>query len=460
MLRKNLIINFGKIGELAEGSVDYKEELLELKTSVSVFSSVVENNSGAAATEMNKKSPDIITYIDKFIEGLEKIDGVLKNYDSEMTAIISPLNNDADMRIATGEISKGMKQLYNDLSTLKSMTLTVTIPTITMDDNSSQGPLGTLNSSQYCMDTIKEIENIKAKQEVVAQTINSICGKYLEDIEKIAEKAEKFAQKDGEFENELEGLYKEYADIRWYNTIAFKVIATTVVVIASVVALAVGAPVVITAAATTTLISLAETAVFSLLSSIYGKEDIESVLANDLYIDAVSNVLTLGFGDKLKDTVKVGTDYISNPKVRKFITNHVDEVVNIPKNILKEAAEEEEIDISDIVINSFVDEKFDKGSEKVLEKIDAKDLKKFEKLKNPIKDGVNLIKDDLKDASEHYLGELKDQIKEGNVNVKEMEEYEDRYNKENKIDGVKNILDGVMDSDKKKDILKKVLKGR
>lgn len=449
MLRKNFIINFGKIEEFAKGAVIYKQELSDLKGEVSSFSSVVEDNSGAAAREMNKDVSSILKYIDQFVDGLEKIDSVLKSYDSEMKGIISPVNNNADMRIATEEIQTSMKQLYNDLESLKSMSSTVTIPTVKLEDNSTQGPLGSLNSTQFALDSIKEIERIKAKQEAVAQTINSICSKYLSDIEKIADKVEKFAEKDSDFEGRLEGLYKEFTDLEWYETDEFKIGVIVVTVVASVISLftpaaPIGAKI---------LLNLAETVGFSLMSSIWEKEDIESILIDDLNVEVVTQVVTLGLGNSnVKRGFEMGTDYISNPKVKNFVLNHADEFLDGTKEYIKNKITGEDGDYITNILGSLSDGKFDKWGDKASEIIDNIDSEKMEKLKNPLKTVVNFAKEDLKEQSKWGIKQGVDQgkniIEEGKTDIKKIEKPEDYYFKEDKVEGMKNAVDTMKDDDK------------
>lgn len=477
MFRSNFVINFGKIDEIADGANNYKNSLDSLESALKSFSSVVENNSGAAANEMNRKVPDINSYIKSYKEGLGELNKILNSYNSEMTAIIAPVSEGADMLLNTREIRVGLKNLNNQLSELKSLVSSNEIPTISKNSFTTENETIATYSQEYINESIAKIEKMKSKQEHVKQIVDSLCSKYLDDMDKIAKKVEQFADLDSDFENQAEVIYKDYADIPWWDTMLFKGIVVGVLVIGSIVVIVLGASIGIPAAAvgiaTKLLFSLGETVVISFATAICKKEDIESVVTDDLYIDGVMDLVTLGIGDKFTKAIDMGMDWITDPKLRKFIENNKDLIANSGKDMVANLAAKGEVKPIETIAGNYMGKEIDnvfnnalgelqdidKRIDNKIDTIDDKFIDRSKKIYNQgkevVKNSFNVLKNEVKDVGKYYINESVGQMKEGEVpDVEEMDPYEGKYTDEDKLKDYDKLVERFVGQDKKEEYFK------
>lgn len=330
-MRINLRINFGKIKELADSSKSYASSLESLHSAFEKFVSVVEKNKGLAADALKDSPTDISGKMNKLGSGLEIMSNVLNEFDTTMTGIIEPSSKEADMYIETFNAKRDIHNLREKLEGYASVSSGYKVPTFKTTVKESE--ISAEDAQKYAANQ-EEADQILRKVESLTETykqvMKSLSDNYVDDLQKIYDKIEKFENTDDEFENKGESLYEGWLDLSWSQTTTGKIFWAAVG-IAVCIGIIVGAPFIAAGAAaiglsagtaamiTTVVVGAAKGALIAAVATggidttmaVINQEDIDSAASTGLCKGIVTGAVTGGVTAAAPYIVQAGSSAIS-----------------------------------------------------------------------------------------------------------------------------------------------------
>lgn len=356
MFSRDLKINFGTIQEIANSASNLSNNIDSIKSSLNSMNGIVNSCEGDAASALQEKGPKIIESLDKLQQGLTGMSSTFNDYVDSMCGIISYGDGGINsiVHVNTDQARRKLNSLIDVINSFENFAKGVQ-PSVTMSNMYS--PLVDDAQRTAAMQCNSKLSDIKDLMETAASGI----AVFETDFENARKLIQDFENMDDDFKKKIKEVYYDFADIEWYQTTSFKLIAGAIIITAAAafvifvpaggaaVAFAVGV------AKNVVAVGVLNTAVEATAAAISG-EDMADAVATGLFEGCIEGAL-VGVGTEAATLAK-GTKYAAalasktgmTEKTMKTVSKLGGEYIgNIASDVAKKAYNSEEIDMGNIV---------------------------------------------------------------------------------------------------------------
>lgn len=309
MARRNLKINYGTIQCVANEATKLSDSINSIKNSLNSMNGIIQSCDGDAANALKEKQPDIIKNLDKLQRGLMGMSKIFNNYVESMCGIISYGSGGIDsiVHVSTDDVRWNLRQLIDLVESFENFANGVQ-PSVSATNSFS------LELSESDKMAVMQCNNRLNEVKDLMKITSSYIVVHEDDFEKFRKVILDYENMDDEFKNQIKDFYYDFADIKWYQTTAFKALAGVVLVTGSILIIAFFAPesaialVLINAAENAVAIGIINTILEGTTAFISG-DDIEDAVATGLFEGSIEGFI-IGGAEKIA-TLSIDTKYVS-----------------------------------------------------------------------------------------------------------------------------------------------------
>lgn len=309
MARRNLKINYGTIQCVANEATKLSDSINSMKNSLNSINGIIQSCDGEAANALKEKQPDIIKNLDRLQRGLMGMSKIFNNYVESMCGIISYGSGGIDsiVHVSTDDVRFNLGQLIDLVESFDNFANGVQ-PSVSATNSFSlelsESDKMAVNQCNNRLNEVKDLMKITSSYIIV----------YEDDFEKFRKVILDYENMDDEFKNQIKDFYYDFADIKWYQTTAFKALVGTAIVVVALGVIVFVAPegvmaiVLVEASKNAIAIGIINSVIEVIYASISG-EDIADAVATGLFEGTIEGAI-LGGAETYAKSLK-GAKYIS-----------------------------------------------------------------------------------------------------------------------------------------------------